>query len=267
MSLTSVARPRADIKARTLRQDRWWLQPLIIAVGFTAFVVYATWSAFNHPIVAGTTHRIYYAHPYLSPFYSPCFVKGCPPQADWAQLAGPQWISPALYILVFPLAFRATCYYYRKAYYRSFWLSPPACAFREPHKRYTGETRFPLIVQNIHRLFLYAAALQLVFVWWDVVAAFHFPTGWGLHVGTIVLLINACMLSLYTISCHSARHITGGHVDEFSKAPVRYRVWRVISRLNERHMLLAWISLFVVALTDLYVRLLAMGHIHDFKIF
>src|SRR4051794_4510412 len=110
------ARPRADIEARTLRQDRWWLQPLIIAVGFAAFVVYATWAAFNHPIVAGPAHRTSSAPPSLPPLSPPCFVKGCPPQADWAQLAGPQWISPALYILIFPLAFRTTCYYYRKAY-------------------------------------------------------------------------------------------------------------------------------------------------------
>src|SRR5439155_11699396 len=88
----SGGRPRADISARTLRQDRWWLQPLIIFIGFSAFIVYSTWAAFNHPIVAGTSHRIFYAHPYLSTFYSPCFVKGCPPQADWAQLNAPVWI-------------------------------------------------------------------------------------------------------------------------------------------------------------------------------
>jgi hypothetical protein len=80
------------------------------------------------------------------------------------------------------------------------------------------------------------------------------------------LLVNATMLSLYTVSCHSARHIVGGYTDEFSKHPARYRVWRGLTKLNERHMLLAWISLFVVAFADLYIRLLAMGHIHDFKI-
>ena len=53
--------------------------------------------------------------------------------------------------------FRLTCYYYRKAYYRSFWLSPPACAVPDGHKKYTGETRFPLIFQNLHRYFFYAA--------------------------------------------------------------------------------------------------------------
>ena len=47
--------------------------------------------------------------------------------------------------LPFLLLFRLTCYYYRKAYYRAFWLSPPACAVAEPHAKYTGETRFPLL--------------------------------------------------------------------------------------------------------------------------
>ena len=79
---------------------------------------------------------------------------------------GPNWgalrqlvgdLPRAASILIFPLGFRLTCYYYRKAYYRGFWASPPACAVAEPHKKYTGETRFPLILQNIHRYFFYAA--------------------------------------------------------------------------------------------------------------
>jgi len=257
VAVRTILDKRAGIAAPTLRRDAWWLPPLITVVVLLSFVAYGTWVAFSN------SH--YFSDPYVSPFYSPCIAANC--EHTTFRLIGTWWgFSPALLILPFVLGFRVTCYYYRKAYYRSFWLSPPACAYREPHKRYTGETRFPLILENLHRVFLYAASLQLVFVWWDVVAAFHFPTGWGVHVGTIVLLLNATMLSLYTISCHSARHIVGGHVDEFSKAPARYRVWRVITRLNERHMLLAWISLFVVAFADLYIRLLAMGHIHDFKI-
>jgi hypothetical protein len=257
MAVRTILDKRAGIAPATLRRDTWWLPPLITVVVLLSFVAYGTWVAF------GNAH--YYADPYVSPFYSPCIAANC--EHTTFRIIGTWWgLSPALLILPFVLGFRVTCYYYRKAYYRSFWLSPPACAVREPHGKYTGERRFPLILQNLHRFFLYAAALQLLFVWWDVVAAFHFPAGYGVHVGTIVLFVNAVMLSLYTASCHSARHIVGGSVDQFSRAPLRYRFWQAVSRLNERHMLLAWISLFVVALTDLYIRLLAQGHIHDFKV-
>jgi hypothetical protein len=205
MSLDLPSKPRAAIGARTLRQDRWWLQPLVIAIGFAGFVVYATWAAFNHPIVAGTSHRIYYAHPYLSPLYSPCFIKGCPPQVAWAQLDGPQWLSPAIYILIFPLAFRATCYYYRKAYYRSFWLSPPACAVAEPHGKYTGETRFPLLVQNIHRYAWYFAVIFAGILTWDAVIGFDYDGRFGIGVGGGILAVNAILILSATDSGRSCR--------------------------------------------------------------
>ena len=38
---------RARIEAKTLRTDRWWLYPLTVFVVFTAFVVYATFRAFQ----------------------------------------------------------------------------------------------------------------------------------------------------------------------------------------------------------------------------
>ena len=40
-----------------------------------------------------------------------------------------------------------------------------------------------------------------------------------------------------------------------------------MSVLNERHMLIAWVSLFGVALTDVYIRLVANGSITDPRIF
>ena len=78
-------------------------------------------------------------------------------------------------VLPFLLGFRLTCYYYRKAYYRSFWLSPPACAVAEPHSRYSGETRFPFNLQNLHRYALYLAIPVLAILWWDALEAFRFP--------------------------------------------------------------------------------------------
>jgi len=40
-----------------------------------------------------------------------------------------------------------------------------------------------------------------------------------------------------------------------------------VSKLNHRHMELAWVSLVVVALADVYVRLVASGTIHDPRFF
>ena len=80
----------------------------------------------------------------------------CPPEArDFGTWFGhfPPFIPLALLVLPFLLGFRLTCYYYRRAYYRAFWQSPPACAVAEPHAKYTGETSFPLIFQNLHRYF------------------------------------------------------------------------------------------------------------------
>ena len=157
---------RAAIPARHLRTDRWWLAPAVTAAGLFAFIVYSTWRAF-----AGDD---YYAEPYVSPFYSPCVAQNCVPMkggANW-EIFGAWWgLSPALLILIFPLGFRLTCYYYRKAYYRGFWASPPACAVAEPRAKYTGETRFPLILQNIHRYFFYFAVIVAGILTYDTVLA------------------------------------------------------------------------------------------------
>jgi hypothetical protein len=261
---------RAAISAKTLRTDRWWLSPLVTALVFAAFVVYATWAAFNHPLVFGhgTVHRIFYAKPYLSPFYSPCFADGCPSEVQWGQVDIWHWISPALYILIFPLSFRLTCYYYRKAYYRSYWLSPPACAVSEPHKKYSGETRFPLIVQNIHRYAWYFAVIFAGILTWDAVQGFIFPAADGHHffvgVGSFILLVNAALILGYTFGCHSCRHVTAGRINNFSKHPLRYKWWSFVSWLNRRHMQWAWASLVWIAFADIYIRLVANGTITDY---
>jgi hypothetical protein len=260
---TGVMGPgRAKVPARTLRQDRWWLPPLTTFVVFAAFVVYATWRAFDG-------HN-YYSAPYVSPFYSPCLTDDCVSgSSDFGQPFGWWSLSPALLILIFPLGFRATCYYYRKAYYRAFWLSPPACAVAEPHNRYSGETRLPLIVQNVHRWFWYAAVVVAGILTYDVVIAFRDEDEqWGhMGLGTLIMAINIVLIWLYTLSCHSCRHIVGGRLRHFSKHPLRYRLWTSVSKLNLKHAEFAWLSLFSVALTDLYIYLLATGQFDDPKIF
>jgi hypothetical protein len=179
-------------------------------------------------------------------------------------------LSPALLILLAPLGFRVTCYYYRKTYYRSFFFDPPACAVSEPRGRnYRGETSFPFILQNVHRYFLYLALLFLIFLWHDVFRAFFFDGRFGIGVGTLVLLTNVVLLTLYTFSCHSLRHLAGGHLDCFSCAAFggpRFGAWRSLSRLNEQHMLFAWSSLISVGFADFYVRMVACGSFRDLRL-
>jgi hypothetical protein len=254
---------RASIEATTLRQDRWWLSPLKTFVVFSSFVIYATWRAFQG------AH--FYSEPYLSPFYSPCLTDKCQ-AAGAADFGTPfSWwsLSPALIILIFPLGFRMTCYYYRKAYYRGFWLSPPACAVAEPHGSYSGEMRFPLIIQNVHRYFWYAAVVVALILSYDTVLTFRDQNGdWGhMGLGTLIFLANIVAIWMYTLGCHSCRHITGGRLRHFSKHPIRYRAWTLVSKLNAKHAMWAWVSLFSVAIADFYVYLLATGHIEDWRFF
>ncbi len=238
--------------------DVWWLEPLITVVVLGTFVLYTTWA-----MVFGTTvngHFAYYANPYLSPFYSPCVATNCPQDAfqviPWA-------FSPAWLIFYFPLAFRLTCYYYRKAYYRSFFWAPPACAVPDAAKRYNGETRFPFIFQNIHRFAFYGALIPLFFLWWDMVKGFIYNGHFFIGLGSFVLLVNVCLLSLYSFSCHSCRHLVGGYLDLLSRHAARYGIWKFVSKINEHHMLIAWCSLVFVMFSDVYVRLVAAGVILD----
>jgi hypothetical protein len=253
---------------QTMRKDGWWVAPLLTFIGLGAFVVYSTWAAFQG------AH--YTFGNYLSPFYSPEIFGTSPhallgPPPSWI----PSWLpfSPALLILWAPGGFRFTCYYYRGAYYKSMWADPPACAVGEPRgHNYRGEQKFPLILQNVHRYFLYLAIFFLFFLAYDAWNAMWFagPDGkqhFGVGVGTLVLTANVVCLGLYTFSCHSLRHLVGGVYDVLSNKPIRKKAYGCVSGLNKRHMLFAWVSLFVVGFSDIYVRLCSMGVWTDFRFF
>jgi hypothetical protein len=250
-----------------MRRDAWWVQPAIVFLILSAFVVYATWAAFQG--------RHYRYGPYLSPFYSPELFGD--PSHSWFGATPrwwPRWVvfSPALLILPFPGIFRLTCYYYRGAYYKSFWADPPACAVGEPRASYIGERRLPLVIQNVHRYFLYVALVFLVILLSDVYQALWFTdpaTGrasFGIGVGTLVLATNLVLLSSYTLGCHSLRHIVGGYFKQLSRHPVRKRAYDCTSCFNRWHMKWAWMSLVSVAFADLYVRLCSMGIWTDWRL-
>src|SRR6476661_6818572 len=107
---------------QTMRPDVWWTQPLLIFLGLASFIVYSTWAAFQG--------NHYYFGPYLSPFYSPELFGDSPHS----------WFGPK----------------------PAFWPDPPACTVGEPRKSYLGERSFPLIMQNVHRYFLYFALLFII---------------------------------------------------------------------------------------------------------
>lgn len=223
-----------------------WLYPTFVFVALSLFGLYSLWVVFLN-------RKGYYA-PYLSPFYSPQI---------WT--TGP--IPPAFWIAWAPFAFRLTCYYYRKAYFRSFFWHPRSCAVPEPGRpgSYRGE-RGLFLFNNFHRFALYVIVVQVGFLIYDAILGFDFGGHFGVGLGTLIMVVNVILLSGYTFGCHSLRHLVGGTVDCFScsaRARARHRLWRGVSVLNLGHDKWAWASLFSVLITDVYVRLLMSGVLHD----
>jgi hypothetical protein len=254
----------------TSRRDAWWLQPALTFLGLSAFVVYTTWAMFQPA-------RYAEFGPYLSPMFSP-LLFGTSPHAWFGGPDVPAWwpgalpYSAAFLILWIPGGFRFTCYYYRGAYYKAFWADPPACAVGEPRTGYRGERRFPLVLQNVHRYFLYFAIGIIAVLSYDAWKALWFDapgggTEFGVGVGSIVLAANAVLLGGYTFGCHSLRHLVGGALDVMSNRPARRTAHVCVGALNRGHMKWAWTSLVVVGFTDLYVRMCAMGIWTDYRVF
>jgi len=239
----------------TQRLDRWWVAPGVQATVFTICATYLFISGILLTPLFGTPYEV---DGYLSPLFSPLIAP------EWL----PTWISPGLFILWIPLGFRATCYYYRKAYYRFYFADPPGCAVGEPavHRKYRMEAALPFILQNAHRFFLYLAFIPLFFLWVDALLALQFEGQWRIGLGLVILTVNALLLTGYSLSCHSLRHIIGGRLDCFScsrRTQVRYSLWQRLTTMNRRHMSWAWASLISVTMADVYIRLLALGVITD----
>ena len=268
MASGTTSLPVRSTFGQTMRPDNWWVQPVVVFLGLGFAIVYLTWAALQG--------EYYTFGNYLSPLYSP-ELFGDTPHALFGPKPNiwPEWLpwSPALLILWAPGGFRVTCYYYRGAYYKAMWADPPSCSVGEPRKSYLGERSLPLILQNVHRYFLYLALLFILILSYDAWRALWFMdpvTGegtLGLGIGTLVLTLNAILLGGYTLGCHSLRHLVGGGLDVLFDKPVRRTAHACVGCLNRRHMLWAWMSLVWVCFTDVYVRLLSMGIWTDWRIF
>lgn len=261
----------------TDRKDGWLSEPLLAGIVLAIIIIYATVRAFqNDPsLVAGTN--------YISPLYTPYLPH-------WTEMFGIHipflekvsidgnlgWIlSPALFIMWVPAGFRATCYFYRRVYYRSYFTAPIACAVdakpKSPliallgsGKKYLGEKAFPMVLMNLHRYFFYLAALFILLHSVDVICSYFTPgfTGFRLGVGSLMITLDVVLLSLYVFSCHSWRHILGGQVDCFSSCPMneaRGHAFQRQSLLNAKHGLFGWISLIWVVLADMYITAVSHG--------
>ena len=278
MSGADLHLPQIRPMGKTSRTDAWWVQPLLTFLGLSAFIVYSTWAAMQ-----GVNYFVEGTH-YLSPMYSPVifdsWMIGKPSGHAWFG-SWPDWLpksflflplTPAFLILWAPGGFRFTCYYYRGAYYKAFWADPISCSVGEPAFRkenYRGEQKFPLIFQNVHRYFFYIAVLFIGLLSYDAIMAyfFHGDDGhnhFGIGIGSLVLTINPILLGSYTFGCHVFRHLIGGRKDEVGEGGTK-KAYDCISCLNQRHMLFAWLSLFWVGFTDLYVRMVASGTWHDLR--
>ena len=251
---------------KTDRMDDWWKGPTAMAAYLGIMIVYSTWRGFMEAdfwifeefgrSAGNQTMAIESQGSHiLSPLFSPLIY---PDEASWV----PEelwWMSPAMFILIFPAGFRGTCYYYRKAYYRAFFQQPTGCAVSKPWNEYSGETGL-LLVQNLHRYFMYVALIYLPILSYDVWLSVNFHGtdvhAYGVSIGSLVLLINLILLTGYTFGCHAFRHIVGGSANHWTGSPMKrlkYRVWRFSTSLNERHKDWALYSLFWVMFTDFYI--------------
>ncbi|GGM73831.1 hypothetical protein GCM10007108_09720 [Thermogymnomonas acidicola] len=177
--------------------------------------------------------------------------------------------SPTVLVLPIVGLFRLTCYAYRKDYHRHIFSHPMACRADVRHentkRKYNGETRF-FRVENVHRYFMYASWPIIPFFFYDVYVSITYKGFAELSLGSIILLINAIFVTLYTFSCHSLRHVTAGGAECFGcvfnqsqpRSSARWGFFRFQSALNRHHEALAWTSLSLLIFVDLYIRALGV---------
>jgi hypothetical protein len=237
-----------------MRRDRWWVQPAAIVTALTIFGIYSIVRSILSKYYVITADGAHLQSPFFSPDLPGLFsFKAFRP---WAFL-----------VLWAPLGMRSTCYYYRKSYYRSFFLAPPSCAVAGVARRkYSGETKLPLVLNNLHRFFFYLAVVVVIFLGIDAVRAFFYNGVFGIGVGNMFMLVNVICLAGFTFGCNSWRHIIGGKMNCFScsaTAKTRHGLWQKFTVLNHHHQFWAWTSMFTVGGVDVYIWLVSSGVFND----
>jgi hypothetical protein len=255
---------------RTNRIDNWLNKPIAMGLGLTAAMLYTAWRLFLFP--ESISYELE-GSKVMSPIFSPNVLEwelfGL---KEWGETDAPSWVNAAVLVLWIPFGFRGTCYYMRRVYYRTFFASPVACWVDEPeiNKKlgYKGEKRL-FIFNNLHRYFLYAAMIILVIKWWDVTHTLHFDEGWGMSLGTLVMAVEAFLLTMYVTSCHALRHLAGGALDRWTTGISRLRgkLFGSISILNRSHGFWFWTSLTFVFFGDLWVLAVSEGYLSDVALF
>jgi hypothetical protein len=287
----NAATPDGTRNLGTQRTDNWQMEPMLTLFGLGLFVLYATFRGLENAYFEIPNSQV------ISPFYSPYIpnilgMMGLHIHHPFFEhrLADGHlgWlISPAIFILWVPALFRGTCYFYRRAYYRSIFASPSACAVGPKAgnplldglkatfgrllgagRKYTGERFLPMAIMNIHRYSFYLAALFIVILVIDAVISLFQPGFTGIRIGlsSVLLFVDLILLSMYTFGCHSYRHLLGGKIDCFSSCPmneIRNHAWKRQSILNASHAELAWFSMYLIGIVDLYITLASRGIFQD----
>jgi hypothetical protein len=212
-----------------------FLEPNIRLYSFIALMAVATLALLMFPVKEFKG--------YVDPFYSPT-------------------------VIIIPLIglFRLTCYAFRRYYNRHLFKHPAACPVHErsdaDSRAYTGETSTLFKAENLHRYFMYASLAVLPFFYYDLYLSLTYGGVFILRLGSILMVADVAVLTLYVFSCHSVRSLIGGRNDCFScmSMPKQSKMaYDVQSRLNMHHELFAWLSLITIVAVDLFIRAVSAG--------
>ncbi len=249
MASQQPAHPTSTLS--TWRLDNWWAQPIVLMISLLVFVVYATYRVWTMGTDVVVAHHGYH---YQSPFVAYNFAQFLPAGID--QTAFYFLAFPGMLLLPIAGGFRFTCYYFRRAYYRSFVARPGACSTEAwKGKEYKGEKRL-LVFQNLHRYFFYMALILWVLHVIAWVKDIFYGGGFYFGVGTFLLLVDITLLGGYVLGCHAFRHLIGGRLDCFSCTSLNQNqntMWGGVTKLNQKHAFFALASMFSIMIADAYL--------------